>query len=52
VLVVHETQPAGYPFAVLQGGYDGEQLMIENPNVTPLAFQGWIPLPSVENYFK
>jgi len=52
VLVVHETQPAGYPFAVLQGGYDGEQLMIENPNVTPLAFQGWIPLPSVERLFQ
>ena len=52
VLVVHETQPAGYPFAVLQGGYDGEQLMIENPNVTPLAFQGWIPLSSVEKLFQ
>jgi Zn-dependent M28 family amino/carboxypeptidase len=52
VLVVHETQPAGYPFAVLQVGYDGEQLMIENPNVTPLAFQGWIPLSSVEKLFQ
>jgi len=52
VLVVHETQPAGYPFAVLQGGYNGEQLMIENPNVTPLAFQGWIPLSSVEKLFQ
>jgi Zn-dependent M28 family amino/carboxypeptidase len=52
VLVVHETQPAGYPFAVLQSGYDGEQLMIENPNVTPLAFQGWIPLSSVEKLFQ
>jgi Zn-dependent M28 family amino/carboxypeptidase len=52
VLVVHETQPAGYPFAVLQGGYGGEQLMIENPNVTPLAFQGWIPLSSVEKLFQ
>ena len=52
VLVVHETQPAGYPFAVLQGGYDGEQLMIENPNITPLAFQGWIPLSSVEKLFQ
>ncbi|MDC0234875.1 M28 family metallopeptidase [Candidatus Marinimicrobia bacterium] len=52
VLVVHETQPAGYPFTVLQGGYNGEQLMIENPNVTPLAFQGWIPLSSVEKLFQ
>ena len=52
VLVIHETQPAGYPFAVLQGGYNGEQLMIENPNVTPLAFQGWIPMSSVEKLFQ
>ena len=52
VLVVHETQPAGYPFAVLQGGYDGEQLMIEDPNMTPLSFQGWIPLTSVERLFQ
>ncbi len=52
VLVVHETAPAGYPFAVLQGGYDGEQLMIEDPNLTPLAFQGWIPLTTAERLFN
>ncbi|MBC8346761.1 MAG: M28 family peptidase [Candidatus Marinimicrobia bacterium] len=52
VLVVHETGTAGYPFAVLQGGYDGEQLMIEDPNLTPLAFQGWIPLATADRLFE
>ena len=52
VLVVHETIPAGYPFGVLQSGYAGEQLTIEDPNTTPLALQGWIPLASAERLFK
>ena len=52
VLVVHETIPAGYPFGVLQSGYAGEQLTIEDPDTTPLAFQGWIPLASAERLFK
>jgi len=52
VIVVHETAPAGYPFSVLQNGYDGEQLTIENPNITPLPFQGWIPLATAERLFK
>ena len=52
VLVVHETIPAGYPFGVLQAGYAGEQLTIEDPNTTPLALQGWIPLSSAERLFK
>jgi Zn-dependent M28 family amino/carboxypeptidase len=52
VLVVHETESAGYPFGVLQGGYDGEQLTIDDPTKTPLSFQGWIPLATAERLFK
>ena len=52
VIVVHETIPAGYPFSVLQNGSGGEQLTIEDPTTTPLAFQGWIPLKSAERLFK
>ena len=52
VIVVHETIPAGYPFAVLQGGYAGEQLTIDDPNTTPLSFQGWIPVESAEKLFE
>ena len=52
VIVVHETVPAGYPFAVLQGGYASEQLNIEDPNMTPLSFQGWVPLETAEKLFE
>mgnify|MGYP006133887463 FL=1 len=52
VIVVHETVPAGYPFAVLQGGYASEQLTIEDPNMTPLSFQGWVPLETAEKLFE
>ena len=48
VIVVHETIPAGYPFSVLQNGYVGEQLTIEDKSKKPLAFQGWIPIESAE----
>lgn len=52
VIVVHETIPAGYPFSVLQNGSGSEQLTIEDPQTTPLSFQGWIPLESAERLFK
>ena len=52
VLVVHETNTAGYRFGVLQADYAGEQLTIEDSNMTPLAFQGWIPLGTAERLFK
>ena len=52
VIVIHETEPAGYPFSVLQNGYDGEQLTIEDQSITPLAYQGWIPLSSAERLFQ
>ena len=52
VIVVHETIPAGYPFAVLQSGYTSEQLTIEDPSLTPLSFQGWVPVETAEKLFK
>ena len=32
VIVVHETEAAGYPFSVLQNSYKGEQLTIVDPS--------------------
>jgi Zn-dependent M28 family amino/carboxypeptidase len=45
VLIVHETGPAGYPFAVVQGR-TGEQFTFETPgtNTDRLAVEGWITL--------
>ena len=52
VIVVHETIPAGYPFSVLQNGYNGEQLTIEDKSKKPLSFEGWMPINAAEKLFK
>jgi Zn-dependent M28 family amino/carboxypeptidase len=45
VLIVHETGPAGYPFAVVQGK-TGEQFTFEGPdkNMGRAPVEGWITL--------
>src|SRR5215207_9930247 len=45
VLIVHETGPAGYPFAVVQGK-TGEQFTFVTPgkNMDRVAVEGWITL--------
>lgn len=44
VLIVHETEPAGYPFEVLQGGNLGEKLDLITPdkNMGRAAIEGWV----------
>ena len=44
VLIIHETEPAGYPFEVLQGGNLGEKLDLVTPdkNMGRAAIEGWI----------
>jgi Zn-dependent M28 family amino/carboxypeptidase len=46
VFIIHETAPAGYPFEVLQAGYDGEQfgLITADKNMTRASVEGWITL--------
>ncbi len=45
VLIVHETEPAGYPFAVVQNK-TGEQfdLIAEDKNMSRASVEGWISL--------
>ena len=44
VLIIHETEPAGYPFEVLQGGNLGEKLDLVTPdkNMGRANIEGWI----------
>lgn len=44
VLVVHETGPAGYPFAIVQDGFTGERFDLVTPdkNMSRAAIEGWI----------
>lgn len=43
-LIIHETGPAGYPWAVVQGSWSGEQFDLVTPdkNMGRTAVEGWI----------
>src|SRR5512139_24339 len=53
VLIVHETEPAGYPFAVVQGKTT-EQLDLETPDgdASSAAIEGWITLDQAKALFE
>ena len=53
VLIVHETEPAGYGFNVVQGK-TGEQFDLVTPdkNMSRAAIEGWITLDSAQTLFK
>jgi Zn-dependent M28 family amino/carboxypeptidase len=53
VLIVHETEPAGYPFAVVQGKTT-EQLELETAdgNASRAAVEGWITLDQAKALFQ
>jgi Zn-dependent M28 family amino/carboxypeptidase len=52
VLIVHETEPAGYPFAVVQGK-TAEQFSLVAPdkNLSRSAVEGWITLDQAKKLF-
>ena len=52
VLIVHETGPAGYPFAVVQGKI-AEQFSLVAPdkNMSRAAIEGWITLDQAKKLF-
>jgi Zn-dependent M28 family amino/carboxypeptidase len=53
VIIVHDTGPAGYPFAVVQGNL-GEKFDLVTPdkNMGRAAIEGWITLDSAKELFK
>ena len=53
VLIVHETEPAGYPFAIVQGK-TGEQFDLETAdgNQGRAAVEGWITLEQAKALFE
>jgi Zn-dependent M28 family amino/carboxypeptidase len=42
--IVHETEPAGYPWDVVEGSWSGEQfdLVSDDDNMSRVAVEGWI----------
>lgn len=54
VLIVHETEPAGYPFTVVTGSWGRENFDIEpeGGNAGRVAVEGWITREHAEELFR
>ena len=52
-LIVHETGPAGYPFAVVQGSWGRENFSLESPdgNADRVSVEGWLSLGYARTLF-
>ncbi len=52
VLIVHETEPAGYPFSVVQGKVTEQfDLVTPDKNMSRAAVEGWITLDQAKKLF-
>jgi Zn-dependent M28 family amino/carboxypeptidase len=54
VLIIHETEPAGYPFAVVQGSNLGEKFDLVTPdkNMGRASIEGWVTLDQGRRLLK
>jgi Zn-dependent M28 family amino/carboxypeptidase len=54
LFIVHETEPAAYPWAVVQNGWTGPQfnLVSEDNNMSRCAVEGWVQLEVARRIFK
>jgi Zn-dependent M28 family amino/carboxypeptidase len=52
VLIVHETEPAGYPFSVVQGNLNEKfDLVAPDKNMSKSPIEGWITLDAAKKLF-
>lgn len=53
-IIVHETQPAAYPWEVVENSWHGEQfsLAADDKNMSKVAVQSWITLAKAHELFK
>ena len=53
ILVVHETEPAGYPFSVVQGNLKEKfDLVTPDKNMGRASIEGWITLDAAKRIFQ
>jgi len=53
-LIIHETEPAAYPWGVVKNGWTGPQfnLISEDNNLSRCAVEGWLHLETARRVFK
>jgi Zn-dependent M28 family amino/carboxypeptidase len=54
IFIVHETEPAAYPWSVVQNGWTGPQfnLVSEDNNMSRCAVEGWLRLEAARGIFE
>ena len=54
VIIIHETAPAAYPWAVVQGSWTGPQFSLESDdgNMSRVVVESWIPGDKMAMIFK
>ena len=54
VFIVHETEPAAYPWAVVENGFTGPQfgLVAEDNNMSRAAVEGWVTVETARSIFE
>ncbi|MGB5980228.1 MAG: M28 family metallopeptidase, partial [Cyclobacteriaceae bacterium] len=54
LLIVHDTEPASYPWSVVRGGWSGPTLYLqaEDNNMSRAQVEGWISLESAKKLFE
>ena len=54
VLIVHETEPAGYPWEVVTGSWSGARFALERAdnNLSRAAVEGWITADAARQIFR
>ena len=52
ILIIHETNMAGYPWAVVQGAGSGAKLNLNSLGYTPCEMQGWVSLDAAKEIFS
>ncbi len=52
--IVHETEPAAYPWAVVEGSWSGPQfgLVAEDRNMSRVAVEGWLSIETARTIFE
>lgn len=53
-IIIHETAPAGYPWAVVSGSWSGPQfdLVAEDGNMSRVEVEGWVSTPAAQQLFS
>ena len=54
VLIIHETEPAAYPWGVVKNGWTGPQfnLTSEDKNLSRCAVEGWVTIETARKLFE